>query len=264
MNTGDNTKILYKDAEVAVFCKKAGDICQLRPHDDVNSNNEYVPELFFDCLSKQELEFSHFCHCFNRLDRPVSGAVLLALKPQVIPILQKTFIHAQSSFFVPNANISKQHQVKKIYWAIIEGVYNTSSDFTLLEHYHRFLGKSQKAYISELPQKNMKKVLLRYRCFAHGDRYSFLEIELLTGRTHQIRAQLAHVGMHIKGDVKYGAKRQDTISGIRLHARELSFIHPKIKKKIHVFAPISTVDSLWQAFIDAHDKWHNNSRSDNG
>jgi Pseudouridylate synthases, 23S RNA-specific len=107
--------------------------------------------------------------------------------------------------------------------------------------------KKQKTFIVKPETRKAKKAQLYWRCAGAGDRYSFLEVELLTGRTHQIRAQLAHAGLHIKGDVKYGARRADTLPGIRLHAREVSFVTPGKKQLIKVVSPLPAQDPLWTA-----------------
>ncbi len=229
-------RILYSDEHLAIFNKFPGDICESYTKDSKLPKDCYVPEVFKQ-VTEQRVDF---CQCFNRLDRPVSGANILLFNQKIFAVLQNQFTNSQNDKKI----------VKKIYWAIVEGTMPVSEDFELLEHFIKFDASKQKAYISVTEQKKTKKAKLLWRCIGSGTNYSFLEIQLLTGRTHQIRAQLAKIGLHIKGDVKYGARRQDTLDGIRLHARTIEFIHPITKKTISVSADLPTIDPLWQAFLD--------------
>ncbi len=232
-------RIVYIDEHLAVFNKLAGEICESWTSSCKEKKEHYVPESFLKCLEIQEKSTS-FCQCFNRLDRPVSGANLLIFNKDLFPLLQNQFTNSQKN----------DKSVKKIYWAIVEGVHAPMKDFQVLEHYHRFDALKQKAFVFNKEERKTKLARLAWRSIGHGENYSFIEIELLTGRTHQIRAQLAKIGLHIKGDVKYGARRQDTLPGIRLHARSLEFIHPKTKKIVSVTAPLPTIDPLWKAYED--------------
>ncbi|GHV89115.1 RNA pseudouridine synthase [Spirochaetia bacterium] len=174
----------------------------------------------------------------NRLDVPVSGCTLFALSPEAQA--------AASALFRKGA-------VEKHYWAIIEapeGLQTMPSG----ELVH-WIGEDRRhsksiAFDDEAPGR--KKALLRCRIRGRGDRYVFLDIELITGRRHQIRAQLAALGFHIKGDLKYGAKRSEKNGGIRLHARSLRFQDPGPDGAlIEVTAPPPLMDPLWEAFIAA-------------
>ena len=229
-------RILYRDETLAIFNKFAGDICESYTKDAKLPKDCYVPELVKNCIA-QNIDF---CQCFNRLDRPVSGANIILFNQKICAVLQNQFTNS----------LSGEKQVKKVYWAIVEGTLPVSEDFELLEHFIKFDASKQKAYISLTEQKKTKKAKLLWRCIGSGTNYSFLEIELLTGRTHQIRAQLAKIGLHIKGDVKYGARRQDTLPGIRLHAHSIEFLHPVTKKTVSVIADLPNIDPLWQAFLD--------------
>ena len=231
-----NSRILYMDETLAIFNKYAGDICESYTKESKLQKDCYIPEIFKNCLG----ENIDFCQCFNRLDRPVSGANIILFNHKIFSVLQNQFTNSQSG----------EKQVKKIYWAVVEGTLPVSNDFKLLEHFIKFDASKQKAYVSLTEQKKTKKAKLLWRCIGSGTNYSFLEIELLTGRTHQIRAQLAKIGLHIKGDVKYGARRQDTLAGIRLHAHSIEFLHPVTKKVISITANLPFVDPLWQAFLD--------------
>ncbi len=228
-------RILYNDKYLAVFNKQAGEICESWTKESNNPKNIYVPEVYTVCLGDTAPQF---CQCFNRLDRPVSGANLLIFNKDLFSLLQNQFTNNQT----------ERKTVKKVYWAIIEGIVPKMDNFELLTHYLKFDSKKQKAFVYNTEERKTKVARLQWRSIGCGENYSFIEIELLTGRTHQIRAQLAHIGMHIKGDVKYGARRQDTLAGIRLHARILEFLHPKTKEIISVTAPLPIIDPLWKAF----------------
>ncbi len=230
-------RVLYMDEFLAVFNKQPGEICESFTTSCTESKDTYVPEIFKQYVGKNSPKF---CQCFNRLDRPVSGANIILFEKNIFPLLQNQFTNNQTD----------RKTVKKLYWAIVEGVLPKESDFKYIEHYLKFDPKKQKAYVFNQNERKTKLAKLAWRSIGHGENYSFIEIELLTGRTHQIRAQLAHIGLHIKGDVKYGARRQDTLPGIRLHARHLHFLHPKLNSMVSITAPLPTVDPLWKAFED--------------
>jgi 23S rRNA pseudouridine1911/1915/1917 synthase len=121
----------------------------------------------------------------------------------------------------------------------------------MLTHWIEVDAKHNKSFCFSEEKSQGQKAELRYRVLGEGDHYSFLEIQLITGRHHQIRAQLEAVGLHIKGDLKYGAKRSEKEGGIRLHARALTFPHSKKNEEISVTAPILNCDNLWDAFEKA-------------
>ncbi len=232
-------RIIYMDDYLAVYNKLPGEICESWEPSSKEAKDEYVPESFKNYISDAALH-PKFCQCFNRLDRPVSGANLILFEKSLFPLLQNQFTNSQKN----------EKSVKKVYWAIIEGVHPKTEKFTLLDNFIRFDSIKQKSFVYKTEERKTKKASLLYRSIGHGDNYSFFEIELITGRTHQIRAQLAHIGLHIKGDVKYGARRQDTLNGIRLHAYQIEFNHPKSKKKIIAKAQLPTLDPLWEAFLE--------------
>jgi 23S rRNA pseudouridine1911/1915/1917 synthase len=179
----------------------------------------------------------------HRLDVPVSGCVLFAKNKKALSFLGKAFAERSAG---------DDNGVKKIYWAVVEmpaGEIPRDGEYV---HWIGAGGKSKsKAFKSEGP--GLKRAALRCRAAGRGDRYLFLEIELLTGRRHQIRAQLAALGLHIKGDLKYGARRSDPGGGIHLHAYSLSFPDPLGGGLITAAAPPpkgpgGSPDRLWQAF----------------
>jgi 23S rRNA pseudouridine1911/1915/1917 synthase len=193
----------------------------------------------------------------HRLDVPVSGCLLLAKTPEAAAFLGAAFARHDS-------------RVEKHYWAIVEkfSIEKPSTENALPEegelvHWLGVNSKTNKAFVlspdtisgalSANKHKGFKKAILRYKIAGQGDNYLFLEIDLVTGRHHQIRAQLAALGLHIKGDLKYGAKKKKKSGGIRLHAYSLVFPNPlKPDEIIRVKAQPPVMDSLWTAFAEAY------------
>ncbi|WP_428768597.1 pseudouridine synthase [Treponema sp. HNW] len=259
------SRILYIDEHIAVFNKAAGDICAAfceercaercktgfesaceTPENVLVEENPYLPDVFCGCLEKSSFfngTFPPFIHCFNRLDRPVSGCVLLVFNRSLIPLLQKQFTDEHK----------KNSCVQKTYYALLEGRIPLSDEFSLLEHHIRFDAKKQRASVYDTEKRKTKTARLLWRPVFCTERYTLAEIRLLTGRTHQIRAQLSFCGFHIKGDVKYGARRNDILGGIRLHASGLRFRHPVTGSLIDIHAPLLKTDALWDAVFDRID-----------
>jgi len=173
----------------------------------------------------------------HRLDRPTSGVVLFARTSKALTRLNDMF---------------KSHeQIHKTYWAVVQGV--PPMPEARLENYIEKNEAQNKSYIvsPEVAKKHKeaKLAVLEYRTLKRGDRYSLLEIQLLTGRHHQIRCQLAALGCPVKGDLKYGARRSNPDGGICLHARKIEFIHPVSKEPLSIIAPVPD-DSLWAALTE--------------
>lgn len=165
----------------------------------------------------------------HRLDRPVSGVVLFAKTSKALSRLNEMF---------------KNQEIKKTYWAIVKNKPEVLEG--RLEH---FLVRNEKqnkstAHINMVP--NAKKAALSYRTIASSDTYFLLEVQLETGRHHQIRCQLAKMGCPIKGDLKYGFARSNPNAGISLHARRIAFTHPVSKANIDITAPLPADDKLWK------------------
>ncbi|HRS05222.1 MAG TPA: RNA pseudouridine synthase [Treponema sp.] len=179
----------------------------------------------------------------HRLDVPVTGCALFARTPQALAFLNDAFA---------------QSLARKVYWAIVE---KPDSSIPALEsqgelvHWISVDSRHNKSYAHTEERSDRKRAVLRYRVIGQGDHYLFLEIGLITGRHHQIRAQLAALGLHIKGDLKYGSRRSEKNGGIRLHARSLAFpdplsdiTDPAKRPLIQVVAPLIEPDRLWQDF----------------
>ena len=165
----------------------------------------------------------------HRLDRPTSGVVLFARTSKALARLNEMF---------------KSHeQIKKTYWAIVQGA--PKQPEARLENWLVKNESQNKSYITKPHAKDAKQAILNYKTLVRGENYTLLEVDLETGRHHQIRCQLAAIGCPIKGDLKYGAKRSNPDGGICLHARQIAFIHPVTKEPICITAP-TPEDSLWQ------------------
>ncbi|MBR2486317.1 MAG: RNA pseudouridine synthase, partial [Paludibacteraceae bacterium] len=172
----------------------------------------------------------------HRLDRPTTGVVLFARTSKALTRL--------------NAMFQSHEQIQKTYWAIVEKnerLKAKGNEAVGLEHYLWRNEKQNKSFVVKSDTKGAKRAVLTYKVIAQGDRYMLLEINLETGRHHQIRCQLAAIGCPIKGDLKYGAKRSNPDGGISLHARQIEFVHPVSKQPITITAPVPD-DSLWQSF----------------
>lgn len=177
----------------------------------------------------------------HRLDMPVSGCLLLANNEAAAAFLGAAF--------------ASYDKTEKRYWAIVE---KSDAAIPMQAELVHWLGENKKlnkAFALQSRQnEGQKKAVMRYRVAGQGDHYLFLEIDLVTGRHHQIRAQLAAIGLHIKGDLKYGARRSEKNGGIRLHSFSLGFPNPlNADEIIRVKAPPPYLDPLWEAFIQAVD-----------
>lgn len=233
-------RILFQDGYVAVVYKKIGEVCERSPENPALSLIENLRSDLESVAARAlpDLEAVH------RIDQPVSGCVLLALDRQTLASLSAEFASGA---------------IRKKYRAIVERPSSgTVSRGGRLEHMVRFDQKHHKATAvakEEIrsPGPEWKSAALSWTLVGVGDRYLFLEVSPETGRTHQIRAQLAAFGLPIKGDLKYGARRSDPLGGIRLHAYAIQFRHPVTGDAITVSAPVMDPDALWQAFERAAD-----------
>lgn len=210
------SRILYEDNHLVVINKKAGEIVQ-----GDRSGDYPLLEGVRDYLRVAGNKLGNvFCGLIHRIDRPVSGAVIFARTSKA---------HARM------CEQLKQRVVSKIYWAIIEGTPPKPEDHLI--HYLRKNEKLNKSFAATGEIEGWYRSELEYKTLATSPRYSLLEIQLLTGRHHQIRAQLAAIHCHIKGDLKYGARRSNEDGSICLHAQKIQFIHPVSKSPVSIFAP---------------------------
>jgi pseudouridylate synthase len=219
-------EILYEDNHIIAINKSSSDIVQGDKTGDkplVDTVREYLKEQY----SKSG---NVFCGVVHRLDRPVSGVVLFAKTSKALARLNEML---------------RGHEIKKKYWAIV--VKPPQEQEATLKHYLVRNERQNKSYAYTTEKKDSKLAVLHYVTIGKSERYTLLEVDLHTGRHHQIRCQLAAVGAVIKGDLKYGAPRSNPDGGISLHARSVEFVHPVRKELVVITAPLPT-DKLWTAF----------------
>ncbi|MEM9078471.1 MAG: RNA pseudouridine synthase [Bacteroidota bacterium] len=224
-SNASNLQVLYEDNHLIVVNKRPGDIVQGDKTGDAPLN-EVVKEYIKIKYNKPGNVFLGVVH---RLDRPTSGIVVFARTSKALPRLNALF---------------SQGKTKKTYWAIVKNSPNKAS--ATLTHWLVRNPKQNKSYAHNSEVPNSKIAILSYRILKELDNYTHLEIDLKTGRHHQIRAQLAAIGCHIKGDLKYGAQRSNPNGSIHLHARSLEFEHPVKKEPLQFIAPTPSEDSLWK------------------
>lgn len=218
--------VLYEDNHLIIVNKAPGEIVQ-----GDKTGDQPLSEIVKDYLKERYNKPGNvFCGVTHRLDRPTSGAVVFAKTSKALSRLNDMF---------------RDGEVDKTYWAIVKDRPPKEED-----HLTHYLIKNEKtnkstAYVTEKP--HTKKAVLHYRLIAASQNYYLLEIDLETGRHHQIRVQLAKIGCPIKGDLKYGSARSNPDGSISLHARSVSFIHPVSKEQIIVTAPVPQ-DNLWTSF----------------
>ena len=221
-----NLEILHLDNHTIVINKKSSDIVQ-----GDKTGDEPLSEKIKSYLKvKFNKPGNVFCGVVHRLDRPTSGAVVFARTSKALSRLNLQF---------------REKETQKIYWAVVETKPKESQG--KLVHYLKKNEKQNKSYSVGMESEGAKKAVLNYKTIGSSDKYHLLEIELETGRHHQIRCQLGMIGCIIKGDLKYGAKRSNKDASIHLHARKLVFQHPTTQEEISVIAPVPE-DSLWQFF----------------
>ena len=226
-------EVVYEDNHIIIVNKQSGEIVQGdktgdRPLSDIVK--DYIKE-------KYQKPGAVFLGVVHRLDRPVSGLVVFARTSKALTRLNKMFADGQ---------------VHKTYWAIVEGEKvrggeseKVSDEWWTLENWIVRNEKQNKSYAYDHEVPHSKRALLRYRVLVHGEHYNLVEVQLMTGRHHQIRCQLSTMGCPIKGDLKYGAKRSNPDGSISLNAHRIEFVHPVSKEKICMESPLPD-DNLWQ------------------
>lgn len=220
-------EILFEDNHLIAINKRCGDIVQGDKTGDKTVGDD-VKDYLKDKYQKPGNVFLGVTH---RLDRPTSGVLLFARTSKCLTRMNELFRNDGS--------------IQKTYWAVVEAKPEQPS--ATLQHWLVRNEKQNKSFAYQQEQKESKKAALTYRYLASSDRFHLLEIELHTGRHHQIRAQLAAIGLHIKGDLKYGFPRSNKDGGIHLHARTIQFIHPVTQESVLVTAPVP-FDPVWQYF----------------
>lgn len=218
--------VLYEDNHIIVVNKNSGEIVQGDKTGDVPLS-DIVKNWIKDKYNKPGNVFLGVVH---RLDRPVQGVVVFAKTSKALSRLNDMFRTAD---------------VHKTYWAITKN--RPKEPEGTLTHWLVRNEKQNKSYAYDTEKPNAKKAVLHYKLLAESDNYNLMEINLMTGRHHQIRCQMAHIGCPIKGDLKYGAKRSNIDGSISLLARKIEFVHPVSKEQITVVAPLPD-DTLWRSF----------------
>ncbi|MGB4341449.1 MAG: RluA family pseudouridine synthase [Dysgonamonadaceae bacterium] len=219
-------EILYEDNHIIIVNKSPREIVQGDKTGDkplVDMVKDYLKE-------KYHKPGNVFCGVVHRLDRPTSGIVVFAKTSKALVRLNEMF---------------KKGEVDKTYWAIVKDL--PPQDEGTLVHFLIKNQKNNKSVAYDTEKLRSKKAVLHYKLVGRSQRYYLLEVKLETGRHHQIRCQLAKIGLPIRGDLKYGAQRSNPDGSISLHARNISFVHPVSKKMIDITAPVPD-DPLWKAF----------------
>ena len=210
-------RILYEDNHLLVFNKKAGEIVQ-----GDKTGDEPLSETLKAFIAQRDDKPGHvFMGVPHRLDRPVSGIAVFAKTSKCLSRLDEMF---------------RNGEVHKTYWALTCARPEPAEGE--LRHFLVRNERQNKSYAHERMTSGAKEALLRFRVLEDTERYHLVEVELLTGRHHQIRCQLSTIGCPIKGDLKYGAPRSNPDGGICLHARSLQMIHPIRKEEIRFEAPV--------------------------
>lgn len=220
-------KILYEDNHIIAINKSCSEIVQADETGDLPLS-EMVREYI---RGKYQKPGNVFVGVVHRLDRPTSGVVLFARTSKALARLNTMF--------------SEKETIKKTYWAIVDR--KPPEETGQLHHWLVRNTEKNRSFAYDHEVKDSKEALMNYRVAFHSDKYFLLEIELLTGRHHQIRAQLGAIGLKIRGDLKYGYPRSNPGGGIHLHARKIEFIHPVSKQFISITAPVPD-DTLWKFF----------------
>lgn len=222
-------EVIYEDNHIIAVNKTCSEIVQ-----GDKTGDKPLSDIVKDWLKvKYNKPGNVFVGVTHRLDRPVSGLVLLAKTSKALSRLNEMF---------------REGGVKKTYWAIVRN--RPPQEEGELVHYLVKNEKQNKSYAYPTEKPQSKKAILHYKLIASSDNYHLLEVDLKTGRHHQIRCQLAKMGCPIKGDLKYGFDRSNKDGGISLHSRRASFIHPVSKEQIDIVAPVPN-DPLWKMFETA-------------
>lgn len=205
--------VVYEDNHILIVNKKAGEIVQ-----GDKTGDKPLSEMVKDYLrEKYHKPGNVFCGVVHRIDRPVSGLVIFAKTSKALERLNRML---------------REGEIHKTYHALVEG--HPVREEGILEDMLVSNGRINKTFVADEKSPDAKLSRLRYRTLQKFDRYTLLEIELLTGRKHQIRCQLSAMGHPIKGDLKYGARRSNPDGGISLESHRIQFIHPVSKELVDI------------------------------
>lgn len=219
-------QILFEDNHLIAINKPAGMLVQ----------GDITKDISLDTLVKEYIKKKYnkpgdvFLGVVHRIDRPVSGVVLFAKTSKALERLNKQF---------------RDKEVRKTYWAVSKN--RPEEEEGYLINFLRKNSEQNKSYVCKDDAKNSQKAELKYKWINNSNNFNLFEIELITGRHHQIRAQLSNIGCPIKGDLKYGAKRSNPDGSIHLHARKIIITHPVKKDELSITADVPN-DALWKFF----------------
>ena len=217
-------EVVYEDNHIIIVSKRSGEIVQ----GDKTGDRTLADDVKAYIKEKYAKPGNVFLGVTHRLDRPVWGLVVFAKTSKSLSRLNDMF---------------RNGDVHKTYWAICQNT--PEQPEATLTHWLTRNEKQNKSYAYDKEVPSSKKAVLHYKVIGHSERYTLVEIELMTGRHHQIRCQLAKIGCPIKGDLKYGAKRSNPDGSISLLARMVEFVHPVSKEKIHAESDVPD-DKLWR------------------
>ena len=217
------SQIVFEDNHLLIINKKTGQLVQGDKTGDAS-----LLDLIKDFIKKRDQKPGNvFLGLVHRIDRPTSGLVIYAKTSKALTRLTQ---------------MVKNREIKKTYWAVVAKEMIPQSQ--RLVHYLHKNEKTNKSTVFIKPTENAKESILSYQIIKTLDNFQLLEVDLETGRHHQIRAQLSKIGVPIKGDLKYGSPRSNPDGGIHLHARKLVFVHPVSKENIEIIAPTPN-DVIW-------------------
>lgn len=220
-------EVIYEDNHIIAVDKTCREIVQ-----GDKTGDKPLSEMLKAWLKKKYCKPGNvFVGVTHRLDRPVSGVVIFAKTSKALVRLNEMI---------------REGRIRKVYWALTEATPEPESGE--LCHYILRDGKTNRSRAYDAPKGDAKQARLRYETLGAGTNYTLVEVELLTGRHHQIRAQLSKIGCPIRGDLKYGAKRSLLGGGISLHSRRVEFEHPVRREPLSVTAPVPAGDNLWAYF----------------
>lgn len=219
-------QIVFEDNHILVINKVAGQLVQGDKTGDLS-----LLDLIKDFIKKRDHKPGNvFLGLVHRIDRPTSGLVIYAKTSKALSRLTQ---------------MVKNREIKKTYWAVVPKVDIPKSQ--RLVHYLQKNEKNNKATVFPKVTEGAKESILNYEVIKILDNFQLLEVDLETGRHHQIRAQLSKIGVPIKGDLKYGSARSNPDGGIHLHARKLEFLHPVTNVNVEIVAPVPQNDAVWKA-----------------
>ncbi len=231
-------EIIYEDNHIIAVSKTCHEIVQAD-----KTGDEPLSDTLKRLIKERDAKPGNvFLGVTHRLDRPTTGVVLFAKTSKALERLNRMF---------------SSGEVHKTYWCIVENVWGAGDNVAEatadlppkeqdLTDYLVRNEKQNRSYAYSEPRQGAKEARLHYRVIASTERYALLEVQLFTGRHHQIRCQLANIGLPIKGDLKYGAPRSNPDGGISLHSRQAQFVHPVSKQEVVIVAPVPD-DTLWKA-----------------